>query len=126
MIIDIFLRGKKTSWACLETSGLNDIFYWYAHWEIFDKSLMSLFEEFKWSLTTEKIDVSSAKSLGLESSPLGKSFMYTKKTIDLKLIPALMGDHLDDLPLGTTLCCLFLRNELLVRNILQKDQDVLT
>ena len=30
-------------------------------------------------LTTEKIDVSSAKSLELESNPLGKLFMYSKK-----------------------------------------------
>ena len=36
-------------------------------------------KEFKLSLTTEKIDVSSAKSLGLDSNPLGKSFMNSKK-----------------------------------------------
>ena len=63
---------------------------------------MSLFEEFKWSLTTEKIDVSSAKSLGLESNPLGKSFMYTKKNNGPKIdpwgTPGLMEDHLDDWP----------------------------
>ena len=46
-----------------------------------------LFEEFKLSLTTEKIDVSSAKSLGLESNPLGKLFMYTKKNNGLKIGP---------------------------------------
>ena len=45
---------KITSWACLEASGLNDFFHWYAHWEIFEKSSLSLFEEFKWFLTTEK------------------------------------------------------------------------
>ena len=38
-------------------------------------------------LTTEKIDVSSAKSLGLESNPLGKSFMYTKKNNGPKTDP---------------------------------------
>ena len=46
---------------------------------MFDKFLLSLFKEFKLFLTTEKIDVSSAKSLGLENNPLGKSFKYTKK-----------------------------------------------
>ena len=53
--------------------------HWHAHSEIFDKSSLSLLEEFKLSLTTEKIDVSSAKSLGLQSNRLGKSLMYTKK-----------------------------------------------
>ena len=61
------------------------------------------------------MDVSSAKSLGLESNPLGKLFMYTKKNNGLKIgpwgTPALMGDHLDDWTLRTTLWCLFLRNE---------------
>ena len=99
----------------METSGLNDIFYWYAHWDIFDKSLASFFEEFKWSLTTEKIDRSSAKSLGSEINSLGNSFIYTKKNngpkIDHWRTPALMGDYLDDWQLRTTLWCLFLRNE---------------
>ena len=51
-------------------------------------------------LTTEKIDISSAKIFGLESNPLGKSFMYTKKKnwpkIDPSGTPTLMEDHLDD------------------------------
>ena len=33
------------------------------------------------------MDVSSAKSLGLESNPLGKLFMYTKKNNGLKIGP---------------------------------------
>ena len=60
-------------------------------------------------------DVSSVKSFGLESKPLGKSFMYTKKNNGPKIdnwgTPALIGDHLDHWPLMTTLWCLFLRNE---------------
>ena len=44
MIIDIFLREKITSWTCLEISGLNEVFDWYAHWEMLDKSSLSLFE----------------------------------------------------------------------------------
>ena len=36
---------------------------------MFDKSSLSLFEEFKWCLTTEKIDVWSAKSVRLEKNP---------------------------------------------------------
>ena len=39
------------------------------------------------SLTTEKTDVWSAKSLVLESNPLGKSFMYTKKNNGPKIDP---------------------------------------
>ena len=67
-LLIFFLKEKITSWACFETSGLNDIFHLYAHWEIFDKCSLSLLEKF----TSEKIDVPSAKSLGLESNPPGK------------------------------------------------------
>ena len=74
----ISYEKKITSGAWLETSGLNDIFHWYAHWEIFDESSLSLFEEFKWSLTIDKIDASLAKSLGLESDFSCKWYMYTK------------------------------------------------
>ena len=64
------------------------------------------------------IDVSTAKSLGLDINLLGKSFMYAKKKNGPKLdswgTPALMGDYLDDLPFRTSLCCLFLRNEFII------------
>ena len=109
-MIKIFLAP----WICLETSGLNDIFHWYAHWEIFNNSTLSLFEEFYRSLTTDKTDVSSAKSLGLKSNPLAKSFIYTKKNNGRKVhpweTPALMRHHLAEWPLRTTLWCLFLIN----------------
>ena len=53
-------------------------------------------------LTTEnKLDISSVKSLGLEISPLGKSFLHTKKKngpkIDTLETPGLMEDQLEDL-----------------------------
>ena len=34
-----FLWEKITSWACLETLELNDVFHWYAHWGISSKEL---------------------------------------------------------------------------------------
>ena len=114
-LLTFFLREKISSLASLNTSQLNIIFHWYACWEIFDKSSLGLFKEFECCLTTEKIGVSSAKSLGLESNLLGKSFIYTKKNNGPKIdpwgTPALIGDHLDYWLLRTTLWCLFLRNE---------------
>ena len=84
------------------TPGLH--FQWYDHREIFDKSSVCLFELFKLSLThlfqmhplgalgknaltSEKTDVSSVKSLRLESNPLVKSFMCTKKNNRPKIDP---------------------------------------
>ena len=68
--------------------------------------------------TNPWIDVSTAKSLGLDINLLGKSFMYAKKNNGPKLdswgTPALMGDYLDDWPFRTSLCCLFLRNEFII------------
>ena len=70
-------------------------------------------------LASEKTDVSSVKSLRLESNPLIKSFMCTKKNnrpkIDPWRTPALMGDHSGNWSSGTTLWCLFLRNEFITR-----------
>ena len=96
-LLIFFLRQKITSWACLETSGLNDIFHWYAHWEIFDKSSLSLLEEFEWP-----------KNLGLESNPSGKSYMYNRSFMDNSLAPV------------------FWKMSSLDRNIFHRDQDVLT
>ena len=91
-LLIFFLRKKITSCACLETSGLNEILHWYTRWETSDKSSLSLLEEFKWSLTTEKVDVSSAKSLRLESNPLDKSFTSTKKNNGPKIRPQSLLD----------------------------------
>ena len=116
MIIDVFLTRKNNFLSLFGISGLNGIFHCYTHWEIFEKSSFSLFDECKWSLTTEKTDVWSARIFGLESNPLGKSFMYTKKNNGHKIdpwgTPALMGDYLDDWSLSATLWCLFLRNKI--------------
>ena len=46
------------------------------------------------------IDVLSAKSSGLESNPLCKSFMYTKKNIGLKSGITLRDLCFDGRPLG--------------------------
>ena len=46
VIIDSPLaREKKTSSACLKSSGLHDIFRWYTQWEIFNRSALNLVEE---------------------------------------------------------------------------------
>ena len=46
VIIDSPLaREKKTSSACLKSSGLHDIFRWYTQWEIFNRSVLNLVEE---------------------------------------------------------------------------------
>ena len=58
--LGFFLREKTTSWACFEASGLNNIFH-------LDP------DEERESRTTDKIEVSSAKSLTFEVSPFGKS-----------------------------------------------------
>ena len=68
------LQEKAISWACLETSGLKDIFQWYAHFDILSKSLFNCITDALTS-TTEKMDVSSAKSLTVEEMPLLRSFI---------------------------------------------------
>ena len=70
-----FLREKTTSWTCFETSGLNNIFRLYPHCDILDKSSLRDSDEELESRTTEKIEVSSAKSLTFEVSPSGKSLI---------------------------------------------------
>ena len=70
-----FLREKTTSWTCFEASGLNNIFHLYPHCDILDKSSLRDSDEELESRTTEKIEVSSAKSLTFEVSPSGKSLI---------------------------------------------------
>ena len=69
------LREKTTSWACLETSGLKDIFHWYAHFDILSKSLFNCITDTLTSSTTENMDVSSAKSFTVEDMSLLRSFI---------------------------------------------------
>ena len=91
---------------------------------------MGLFEEFKWSITTEKIDASLAKSMELENNPLGDWFIYTKKTMTLTLIlegPLLwwetiwMTDYW-----GLLFGACFWEMSLLDHNIFQRDQYFLS
>ena len=70
-----FLREKTTSWACFEASGLNNIFHLYPHCDILDKSSLRDSDEELESRTTEKIEVSSAKSLTFEVSPSSESYI---------------------------------------------------
>ena len=69
--------------------------------------------------TTEKSDISSAKSLTFDIKPLGKSFLYTKINKDPKIepcrIPALTCDQYDDCPLRTTLWYWLLKKNMLTQ-----------
>ena len=101
------LQEKTTSWACLATSGLNDIFHWYAQLEILIKSSFSCNNDRLILWTTEKIEVSSAKSLAVDDRFLDRSLIYTKSNKDPKISPlgkpASTGDHEDDWPLNRTI-----------------------
>ena len=57
-----FLCEKTISWTCFEVSRLNNIFHWYAYCGILDKSSLRNSDKELESRTTEKIEVSSAKS----------------------------------------------------------------
>ena len=71
-----FILGEKmTSWAYLEGSGLKPISQWCVHLLIFTTSLFKLFVE-AWTFgTTEKMKVSTVKSLHLDEILLNKSFI---------------------------------------------------
>ena len=70
-------RENITSWASLVISGLNIIFHWYAHFEIFFKSLL-IYSGETLLFTTKEIDALSTKSFTSVIKLLGRSFMYTK------------------------------------------------
>ena len=70
-----FARKKATAWACLETSGLKDIFYRYVHFDILSKSLFSCITDTLTSSATENMDVSSAKSFTVEEMSLLRLFI---------------------------------------------------
>ena len=75
MVRRIFLQEKTFSWVRFEASGFNNIFHLYPHWDILDKSSLRDRDEELEFWTTEKIEVSSAKSLTFEASPSGKSLI---------------------------------------------------
>ena len=95
----IFLRKKTASWACFEASGLNNIFHLYPHCDILDKSSLRNSDEELESRTTDKIEVSSAKSLTFRVSPPGKSLIKTKNKKCPKTeacgIPALICNYFE-------------------------------
>ena len=100
------LREKTTSWACLVSLGLNDIFHWYAQLEILIKSSFSCNDD-RLIWTIEKTEVSSAKSLAVDDRFLDKSLIYTKNNRGPKTdpwgTPASTGDHEDDSPFNKSL-----------------------
>ena len=65
------------------------------------------------SFTTEKRDVSSAKSLTVQVNFSDKSLIYAKKNRGPKMdpcdTPALTGNQFDDCPLSITGCIMLLR-----------------
>ena len=69
-----FLRNIS-SCACLVKSGLKIIFHWKSQLLITVRSLSKVAVLDWMSLTTEKRDVSSAKSLQFEDTPFDKSLM---------------------------------------------------
>ena len=90
MVRMIFLREKTTFWACFEASEFHNICHLYLHCDILDKSSLRASDEELESRTTEKIGVSSAKSLTFENSPSGKSLYRVIITMVLKLR---LADH---------------------------------
>ena len=106
MVRRIFVCEKTISWACFEASGLNNIFHLYPHCDILDKSSLRDSDEELESRTTEKIEVSSAKSLTFEVSPSGKSLIQTKNNKGSKTepcgTPALICDHFEVWPFRKT------------------------
>ena len=75
MVRRIFLRENTISWVCFEASELNSILHLWPHCDILDKSSLAVSDEELALRTTEKIEVSSAKSLTFEVSPSGKSLI---------------------------------------------------
>ena len=75
MVRRIFLHGEITSGTCFEISEFNNIFHWYVQCDILGKSSLRDSDEELESRTTEKIEVSSAKSLAFGVNPFDKSLI---------------------------------------------------
>ena len=99
----MFFRESITFWACFEELVLISLF----HWDTLLRPSLSVSLVTLRSRTTEKIDVSSAKSLTFEFQLLGKLFIYSRNNksprIEPSGTPALTCDQYDDFPLRTTL-----------------------
>ena len=114
------LREKTISCASLDQSGLKAIFHWNAHSEILFKSSFNYFADKSTSWTTEKMDVSSAKSLLIDDKFLRRSLIYIKKKRGPKMepcrTPAIIGNHVEDWPLSNTLWFYYSESFLLIWN----------
>ena len=103
----MFFRESTTFWACFEELVLISLFHWCAHWDTLLRPSLSVSLVTLRSRTTEKIDVSSAKSLTFEFQLLGKLFICSRNNksprIEPSGTPALTCDQYDDFPLRTTL-----------------------
>ena len=101
------LREKTTSWACWVTSGLNDSFRWFSQLEILIKLSFSCNDDRLILWITEKIEVSSPKSLANGDRFIGRSLIYTKNNRYSKIepwgTPASTVDHEDNWLFNKTL-----------------------
>ena len=102
-----------TSWACLLTSRLNDIFHLCAHSDIFCRSLFNTSAKVLLLCTTENRAVSSAKSFTVDSMISDKSFMYIRKKSGPRIgpcgTPVYTGNHSEVWPLRRPFWNLFVK-----------------
>ena len=98
---------ETTSTACFFGSGLKYIFHWQTHSDILTKSLFILLLQRVGSSIVDNSDVSSAKILTTDLSPLGRSLMKMRKSnspsIDPWGTPAKIDFQSDIWPFSTTL-----------------------
>ena len=89
------LRENTTSWACFETSGLKEIFHWYAYFDILNKSL------FNW--TTDTLTLSLTEVLLLQKYPYYSDLYRKERGSQMKPwgTPAQTGTHKEDCPFKT-------------------------
>ena len=64
-----------------ETSRLKDVFHWYPHFDILNKSLFICTTDTLTSSSIENKDPSSAKSFGIEEICLPRSFKKERKEV---------------------------------------------
>ena len=57
---------RENTTACFKTSGLKDIFHWYAYFDILNKSLFNCTTDPLSSSTTDNMDMSSGKNFAVE------------------------------------------------------------
>ena len=68
-------QEKMISCACLDGSGIKDIFHWYAHILILPRSLLCCEADVSIQLITVEREVSSANNFTSDNNPSGKSFI---------------------------------------------------